>query len=184
MIVSKKKPQMSEREIEYVQNLAIKLEQIIEFGSGLSTLKWSETFVNVISVETRFEWFRKIKTLTEKKHKNVKLIFSPPESCAYNADGDELWNTRIPTDYGLESEFVGYLRTAKDLIDSQTTPCVIFIDANMRTEILEIAMDSTINHEILIHDVIPERSYLNLWRNKYAENIVSEIDSLVHVRLK
>ena len=131
-----------------------------------------------------FEWFNKIKTLTESKHNNVKMIFSPPESSAYSENGEELWNIRVPSDYGLESEFATYLETAKRVIENQISPCVIFIDANMRTEILEIAFNSSINHEVLIHDVIPERSYLNLWKDKYSQSIIIQIDSLVHVKRK
>jgi hypothetical protein len=179
---TKKKPQMTELEIKYVESLALNFDTIVEFGSGLSTLKWSKTFASVISIETRFEWFNKIKTLTEVKSRNVKMIFSPPESSAYSENGEELWNTRVPTDYGLESEFAGYLETAKKVIENQVSPCVIFIDANMRTQILEIAFNSDISHEILVHDVIPERSYLNLWMNKYSESVVTQVDSLVHVK--
>jgi hypothetical protein len=116
------------------------------------------------------------------KHKNVRMVFSPPDSSAYNEEGEEQWVIRVPSDYGLEHEFAGYLRTAQRIIESQTVPCVIFIDANMRSEILEIAINSEISHEILVHDVIPERDYLNLWKIKYAENIVNQIDSLVHVK--
>lgn len=182
MRLAKKKPQMSNLEIRYVESFAKNFDQIIEFGSGLSTLKWAAKFVNVISIETRAEWFNKIKVLTAAKHKNVKMIFSPPESSAYSDDGEEQWNIRVPSDYGLGHEFSGYLETAKRVIGNQTIPCVIFIDANMRTEILEIAINSKICHEILVHDVIPERDYLNLWRKNYAENIVTQIDSLVHVK--
>jgi hypothetical protein len=182
MRLTRKKPQMTELEIKYVESLASNFDMIIEFGSGLSTLKWSKVFASVISIETRFEWFKKIKTLTEIKHKNVKMIFSPPESSAYSENGEELWNIRVPSDYGLENEFVGYLETAKRVIENQISPCVIFIDANMRTEILEIAFNSDINHEILVHDVIQERSYLNLWRKKYSKCIVTQVDSLVHVK--
>lgn len=173
---------MTDLEIKYVESLASNFNKIIEFGSGLSTLKWSKTFVSVISIETRLEWFNKIKELAEAKHKNVKMIFSPPESSAFSENGEELWNIRVPSDYGLEHEFAGYLETAKRVLQNQISPCVIFIDANMRTEIFEIAFNSDIIHEILVHDVIPERNYLNLWRKKYSQSIVTQIDSLVHVR--
>jgi hypothetical protein len=182
MRLAKRKPQMSEFEIKYVQSFAPNFDQIIEFGSGISTLKWAEKFSNVISIETRAEWFNKIRLITMAKHKNVRMVFSPPDSSAYNEEGEEQWVIRVPSDYGLEHEFAGYLRTAQRIIESQTVPCVIFIDANMRSEILEIAINSEISHEILVHDVIPERDYLNLWKIKYAENIVNQIDSLVHVK--
>jgi hypothetical protein len=120
--------------------------------------------------------------LVEAKHKNVKMIFSPPESSAYSENGEELWNIRVPSDYGLEHEFAGYLETAKRVLENQISPCVIFIDGNMRTEIFEIAFNLELNHEILVHDVVPERNYLNLWTKKYSQSTLSQVDSLVHVR--
>jgi hypothetical protein len=173
---------MTKHEIVYVKNLASERTHIIEFGSGLSTLEWAGSFANVTSVETRSEWFHKIRSITERKYRNVELIFSPPESCAYGEKGEELWNSRTPSDYGLSSEFLGYIETSKSLINRYLHPCVIFIDANVRTEILEIALNSGIRHEILVHDVIPEREYLNTWITKHKEIIVGRIDSLVHLR--
>jgi hypothetical protein len=43
MRFARKKPQMTDLEIKYVESLATNFEKIIEFGSGLSTLKWSKT---------------------------------------------------------------------------------------------------------------------------------------------
>jgi hypothetical protein len=121
--------------------------------------------------------------LATKKLKNVKMIFSPPESCAFSTDGRELWNYRNPSDYGRKNEFSQYLVIAENLIASLREPSVIFVDANMRTEILEIALKSELKHHVLVHDVIPERSYLNSWEEDENYKVLMSIDTLRLVSL-
>jgi len=181
MKFTRNKPQMTVQEIYYVKQLSKNHGHIIEFGSGLSTIEWAKSFDKVTSIETRIEWFKKIRGLALKNYNNIQVIFAPPESCAYGDNGEELWNFRDPSDCGLKNEFQGCLVKAKNIIENQTEPCVIFIDANVRTEILMLALDSELKHNILIHDVIPERDYLNPWINELNKNIVHRIDSLIHV---
>jgi hypothetical protein len=111
------------------------------------------------------------------------MIFSPPESCAFSTDGRELWNYRNPSDYGRKNEFSQYLVIAENLIASLREPSVIFVDANMRTEILEIALKSELKHHVLVHDVIPERSYLNSWEEDENYKVLMSIDTLRLVSL-
>lgn len=174
---------MSHREIRYIQNLSWDIEDLVEFGSGYSTGYWVKTFKHVTSIETRIEWFKKMETLLNKE-KNLDLIFCPPESCAFGFKGEELWNTRNPSDYGTVAEFRKYLSLASEIIESRLKPNVIFIDANVRPEIIEIAINAKLTHEILVHDVIPERAYLNHWIEQLKEKfvIIDSIDGLVHIR--
>jgi hypothetical protein len=89
---------------------------------------------------------------------------------------------RNPTDYGTPAEFLAYLEIAKRLIMSQRMPCVILIDGPVRHPILLLALQSNINHEILMHDVVPERAYLNPWLPELNELVVNTVDTLVHLR--
>jgi hypothetical protein len=166
-------------EIRYVASQSEKFETILEFGAGRSTLIWAKHFRYVISVECRLGWYLDVQTwLARKKFKNVKMVFSPPESCAFGTDGSEVWNCRNPSDYGQKNEFAQYIRIAEELITSLPRPSVIFVDANMRSEILEIALRSGIKHHVLVHDVIPERRYLNTWEEDEQYKVLMSLDTL------
>lgn len=183
MLNFRKMPQMTKNEIKFILDQSKNFKTILEFGSGRSTLIWANHFQNVISVETRLNWFSKIsKIINAKKLNNVRMVFSPPESCAFSENGSENWNMRVPSDYGKQEEFSQYLKTAKTLIRELPEPSLIFIDANMRSEILDIALGAEIQHYVLVHDVVPERRYLNQWENDPAYNILENVDSLRAVR--
>jgi 16S rRNA A1518/A1519 N6-dimethyltransferase RsmA/KsgA/DIM1 with predicted DNA glycosylase/AP lyase activity len=82
---------MTRKEIKFVSDLSKEYDQIIEIGSGMSTLIWAKTFKSVIAIESRLEWYRKIdKILNQRSVANVNLLFAPPESCAFNNKGGEL----------------------------------------------------------------------------------------------
>jgi hypothetical protein len=170
---------MSSDEINYVVSQSNKFRTLLEFGSGRSTLLWAKNYENVISVECRLNWYWDVRNwLARKNLKNVRMIFSPAESCAFSRDGIELWNNRTPSDYGSKQEFIQYLRVAEEEIEALSEPSIIFIDANMRSEILDIALRNKIKHQVLIHDVTPDREYLNLWVHSKAYKITLSVDSL------
>jgi hypothetical protein len=171
---------MSKNEIDYVRNLSKSSNCIIEFGSGLSTLIWEQNFGHVISVETRRDWYLKISKSLKKT--NTTYIFSPPESIAFGENGDELWNTRSPSDYGTVPEFSRYFQTAKRLIESAPPTTTFFVDGNLRKEISMWILENRSDVNVLLHDVIAEREYLNEWRLSPELNLkITQIDSLVHL---
>lgn len=177
---SRRKPQMTKTEIDYVRNLSKESSCIIEFGSGLSTLIWEQHFEQVISVETRRDWYLKISKLL-KKEKSLYL-FSPPESIAFGERGEELWNTRIPSDYGTVGEFSQYFKTAQRLIGSAPPGTTFFVDGNLRHEISMWIIETRRDVSLLLHDVTPEREYLNAWRLSPRLNLqIKQIDSLAHI---
>ena len=175
-------PLMSHREMQYIRSLSVGKSHILEFGAGNSTLFWSKTYSKVTSVEHHLGWFNKIKTRIARKATNTQLLFASPESVAFSENGVLLAQLRNPTDYGNKAEFLGYLQTSERLIMKQKTPCVILIDGPVRHQLLLLALQSNINHEILMHDVVPERAYLNPWLPELNEHVVNIIDSLVHLR--
>src|SRR5262245_11861885 len=95
--------QMSAKERKYVGRV-IKHKRFLEVGSGYSTLWFSQFVAKIVSVESRQEWFLKLKGLLEQHSiQNVELHLLKPEPCAYDHLGKEKWNNRDnPTgsDYG------------------------------------------------------------------------------------
>jgi hypothetical protein len=171
---------MTKNEISYIRDLSKNSSCIIEFGSGFSTLIWEKHFERVISVETRRDWYLKISKML--KSKNSIYIFSPPENIAFGENGNELWNTRTPTDYGTTSEFLRYFETAKRLIETAPSSAIVFVDGNLRQEISMWTLENRSDLKLLLHDVIPQREYLNSWRLLPELNLkIIQIDSLAHL---
>jgi hypothetical protein len=128
-------------------------------------------------------WFNKIKEKITHRANNIQLIFASPESVAFSENGILHSYLRSPTDYGTPEEFSRYLETSERLIMSLKIPCVILIDGPVRHQLLQLALSAKINHEILIHDVVQDRRYLNPWLPELSANIVNIVDSLVHLRI-
>ena len=172
-----KRPQMSDLEIDFVIKLSEQFGHILEFGSGRSTVIWEKHFSKVTSIENRLEWYRRIETLLNSEKTNY--LFCPPESTAFDQHGNELWNTRNPTDYGTLGEFKEYFNLAKKCVDQAQEDTIFFVDGNLRKEISEYILNSRKNAMVLLHDVIPEREYLNDWRLETSKNFnLVQIDSL------
>jgi hypothetical protein len=177
------RPQMSDIEIDYVVNLAKIYGHIVEFGSGRSTVIWEKHFTKVTSLENRLEWYRKIDAMLNSG--KTDYLFCAPESMAFDNYGNELWNSRNPTDYGTLDEFKAYFNLAKKIIDDAQEDTVFFVDGNLRSEISNYILNSRKNPTVLLHDVIPEREYLNDWRFETSKNLnLVQIDSLTVITNK
>lgn len=156
----RKMAQMTEREIRAIEGLAPLNETILEFGAGYSTAIWANTFSNVVAVEARAAWHDIVCQLTQGRP-NVQVLCFPPEACAYRGNV-EAWTTRDPSDYGTVTEFASYFAEACALISRYDLPnTVLLIDGMVRAELLEYAANSRWKGTILLHDVTPERAYLN-----------------------
>lgn len=172
------RPQMTNREIEYIRSKSRDYTHLIEFGSGVSTLLWEKSFSKVTSVETRILWYEKIKP--QLQNPATEYLFCPPESRAFGTNGQELWNHRVPSDYGTTEEFSGYIKLAKQIIETIDEKGIFFVDGNTRKEICELILGNDKNFLVMLHDVIPERDYLNNWtKNDDGIEIVIQIDSLL-----
>lgn len=67
--------------IDFIKSLDLSEKRLFEFGSGNSTLFWSQNCKEVLSVEDNKYWFNKIsKQIKREKIKNVKLIYAPRKS--------------------------------------------------------------------------------------------------------
>ncbi|MGA2094005.1 MAG: hypothetical protein ABSH16_11475, partial [Sedimentisphaerales bacterium] len=133
-------------------------------GSGYSTI-WCSQFVGkVVSVEARKKWFDEIKLCAEQNGiNNIELHLFPPEPCAYYEDGSEKWtnrNTLEASDYGLTEEFTGYLKGIERLLDSNHFD-VVLVDGHVRKQVVELLIAKNYRGIVLLHDVTPERNYLN-----------------------
>lgn len=170
---------MTRKEIKFVSNLSKEYDQIIEIGSGVSTIIWAKTFKSVIAIESRLQWYRKIDNiLNQRSIANVNLLFAPPESCAFSKKGQELWNCRLPTDYGTIKEFELYFNTVQKVLDELTKPAVIFIDGHVREDIGIYCKELALDHALLLHDYSDDRDYLNEWVSNEFK-ILTVVDSLV-----
>jgi hypothetical protein len=170
---------MTRKEIKFVSDLSKEYDQIIEIGSGMSTLIWAKTFKSVIAIESRLEWYRKIDKISNQRSvANVNLLFAPPESCAFNNKGGELWNCRLPTDYGTIKEFELYFITVQKVLSEITRPTVIFIDGHIREDIGIYCKPFALDCALLLHDYSDDRNYLNEWVSKEFK-ILAVVDSLV-----
>ena len=124
---------------------------------------WSRHFSHVISVESRFSWFHTVQQwLVSEGATNVQLVFAPPESSAFDTLGREIWNSRVPSDYGNLTEFTEYFRLGCELIDAHPGS-LVFVDGHLRKEVAQFALAKNPDKPVLLHDVTPEREYLNSW---------------------
>jgi hypothetical protein len=155
--------QMSSKERKYVEHVIMR-KHFLELGSGYSTLWFSQFATKIVSVETRKEWFIKIKYLLDQHSvQNVKIHLLEPESCAYDHLGREKWNERgnsMGSDYGTAEEFSGYLHGIGDLLCGNNFD-VVLVDGNVRGLVIEYMRNRNYRGRVLLHDVMPEREYLN-----------------------
>lgn len=174
--------QMTPREREFVADI-IRDKSFLELGSGYSTLWFSRFAARIVSVETREKWFLRIQGLINRnKLTNVELILLPPEPCAYDDRGNEKWKNRNGlSDYGRVEEFTGYLQGIQSLL-KRTNFDVVLVDGNIRHSVVELLCKECRSARILLHDVLPERDYLNNPILGMVEvRIVNQIDTLVEL---
>ncbi len=174
--------QMTPREREYVADI-IHGRNFLEIGSGYSTLWFSRCAARIVSVETREKWFLRINRLINRnKLTNVELILLPPEPCAYDDRGNEKWKNRNGlSDYGKVEEFTGYLQGIQSLLKSKRFD-VVLVDGNIRHAVVELLCKEQRSARILLHDVLPERDYLNNpILGLVSVKVVHQIDTLVEL---
>ena len=176
-------PQMTELEVRVVVDFAAQFPTLLELGSGASTVQFSKKFADVVSLESRYSWFHTVKMWLDREGiDNVSLVFAAPESVAFDRDGGEVWNERYPSDYGKLGEFQKYYEIGCELIDANPG-ALIFVDGHLREELARYALDRNLDQKVLVHDVIPERDYLNSWMFEPPFEANSLVDSLYAVGL-
>jgi hypothetical protein len=183
--------QMLPAEIEYLEKLlTLKNKLYLEIGSGYSTLYFRGFVKKMISVETRKDWFDVIdRELRCVNADNVELVCVPPEKCAFDETGREKCVSRVTpsgniSDYGEKPEYSTYLARIAELLDSHNFD-VILVDGQVRKEVIEIIIEKGFAGELLLHDVTPEREYLN--QNILSMDglrMVAVIESLVHLAIE
>ena len=159
-----KKMQMCTEEQQLLYAVLKGKKRYLEIGSGFSTI-WSSRFVReVVSVEARKPWYEKLKEYLQKYGiNNVQLNLFPPEPCAYYEDGKEKWNNRHTpegSDYGTAEEFEGYLKRIEQLLDRYDFD-VVLVDGHVRQQVVEMLVKKNFKGAVLLHDVMPERDYMN-----------------------
>src|ERR1035437_351058 len=108
---------------------------VLEWGSGLSTLAMAPLVNTITSIEHHFGWYAEMK---EKIPKNVSLHFALPNNIEYQDDGTY-------EDFKDYIEFPAILNTKFDLI---------FIDGRARMECAQAAIPLLAeNGVIVIHDI-------------------------------
>jgi predicted SAM-dependent methyltransferase len=177
--------QMTKPERERIRHILSKCRSFLEIGTGFSTLYFSQYVPDIVSVETRTRWFLDVQEMLHTHGvTNVRLNLFPPESCAYDSSGREAWNhrdTREGSDYGSAREFRGYLEGVRSLLSSRDFD-VVLVDGNCRKEIVEMLLSMRYGGVILLHDVVPERAYLNDPILSLPDlKVLSRVDSLVEL---
>lgn len=181
------KMQMAEDERDFLREKLKEHRRFLEIGSGFSTLYFSQFADHLISVEARQQWYEQIKMeLLRLNSPHVSIHLFPPEASAFDAAGQELWNNRATSegsDYGTVVEFVGYLRGIEALLESESFDMVL-VDGHVRQQIVELLLKLKFRGVILLHDVVPERDYLNRpILNLPGVDVVQQVGSMMELRL-
>jgi hypothetical protein len=179
--------QMSADEAAYLSSL-ITAKSYLEIGMGYSTLYFSCKAKTMVSVESRRPWYSAIRQLLHFHGiTNVTARFLPPEKCAFDSQGNEVWVTRIHasgaiSDYGQQTEFESYLTGVSSILAQQIFD-VILVDGQVRQEVVAMLIKQGFRGEILLHDVTPDRDYLNIpILSLHGIKKITQVDSLVHLR--
>jgi hypothetical protein len=158
----KENMQMTSSEKEFLKSLLQASKSYLEIGSGYSTI-WSSQFVeNLHSVECRSVWYNKIKQYLDNENiTNASIFLQTPEPCAFDSDGSETWSNQTSRgDYGTLNEFKSYYSFIINLVRNNNYD-IILVDGNIRVEIVFFLVSYGYSGKILVHDVVPERHYLN-----------------------
>jgi hypothetical protein len=179
--------QMTQKERDFLSGILKTANCYLETGSGFSTI-WASQFVpKIVSVEARSQWYQKINDLMQKAEiSNVDYYLFEPESCAYYSDGTEKWVKRDApegSDYGKTEEFSGHLKCIDGLLNKYNFD-VVLVDGPVRKQVIELLIAHKFKGRVLLHDVVPERDYLNL--EIFALNevkLVKQTESLAEIKL-
>lgn len=101
------KPWIHQEVIKLLDQVIKKDTRILEFGSGYSTVYFSNLSDNVISIEHNKNWYEKIKVLLDKKViyilKEINYISKPPENkLFYKSENlESLLNINQPLEFDI-----------------------------------------------------------------------------------
>jgi predicted SAM-dependent methyltransferase len=181
------KMQMSVKERKFLADVLKNANSYLEIGSGFSTI-WSSQFVpKIVSVEARKKWYWNVKNLMQKLEiNNVEYHLLEPEDCAYYEDGIEKWVKRDSpegSDYGKTEEFTGQLKGIDELLNRHSFD-VVLVDGQVRKQTIELLIAHKFEGRVLLHDVTPERDYMNrpIWALDEVK-IVNQAESLAEIKL-
>ena len=176
--------QMTKQEKDFLKNKLLKFKKYLEIGSGYSTI-WASQFIEKIdSVECREKWYNTILDYIKNENiNNVDLYLKQPEKIAYD-NGIEKWTDQVKrSDYGFLIEFKSYYNFICDLINKNNYD-IILVDGNIRADIVKFLSDTDYKGTILVHDILPERFYLNYEIINYpGVEIVNKIDSMIEMKI-
>lgn len=148
-----------------------KRTQIIEFGSGISTLaianliKKNKLECNFISVEDNEEWFQYLKSFLSRNdlQKNVNIIYAPLKINSLALENnlwysDEALRINISSDFKFNLAIIDGPAAWKPKIRLARYPAVPYLINNLSEE-FSIYLDDT-NRK-------GEKEIMNLWNQKY-----------------
>ncbi|MDQ3076900.1 MAG: hypothetical protein M3Q63_02505 [bacterium] len=119
-----KKPYMLDSEINLFKHNLKKSDSVLEWGSGNSTLYFSQFVKKYTAIEHQKEWFNKIK----KSIGRNTSILHVPVSAPYTPITGHGWNTDFEGDYEQFKDYILIFDTFKENFD------VILIDGRARIE--------------------------------------------------
>lgn len=168
------KPFWQADEIDFTRDLlkVRHIDVLLEYGSGNSTIWFSQFANRVISVEGRTEWYQKVKKMMmAAKVKNVELFLIPPEPTHDEANYLQR-NRGCTVDYGYPKDFTTYIHFIDRFEDGSLD--VLFVDGYVRSEIIKLGINKVREGGlILLHDVMPSR--------KSANDIVFGFNGMKHL---
>jgi len=161
------KPLMQDNEIELIEKYLNKDVNMLEYGSGNSTLYYSERVRKLTSLEYNRRWFNKVDEQV-KKLPHVKLVFIPCKKVK-------------PATYKEYKEYIDWPKSQKEIWD------VVLIDGRARQWCAKSILDNiTKDSVVFVHDWgpldNPKRERYNRILDWYE--VVEEAHSLVALRKK
>jgi hypothetical protein len=164
------RPYMTEHEIAFLEKYLSKNSSVLEWGSGNSTLYYSQFVREYTAIEHNEQWF---KTISKRIRKNTKLILIPPNG-PYDPKIGNGWNQEFEGSYEQFRQYVDVVDTINFNFD------IVLIDGRARIacakKILPLITQQT---KVFIHDF--ERYQLPLDQYYTIEN---QIGSLALLRKK
>ncbi len=116
-----------------------KESQVLEWGSGLSTVWLAERCGNIVSIEHDPEWYQRvIQLLDEAGLTNARVILQEPDKAAGDSFDWQSWRGIKLVGTPAKPKFVNYFHAAEDLADDSFD--LVILDGRGRTACFPHAM--------------------------------------------
>jgi len=165
-------PWITFKAIEWLDNYLTKEMCVFEYGSGSSTVYFSDTTASVVSVEHNIDWFYKTKDLVQDRD-NVNLFFHVPYNSTFRSETsvytEDSFTSTSPEFKGYS--FYNYVNAINDYKDQSFD--LVVIDGRARASCIKVSLPKIKPGGYLLLD--------NSERNHYkivSDRLLSQYESL------